>query len=315
MWETSKKLRTVCCHWCSGASERELGFKLQMLGKPQVLRLQIVSNDSQIFFQFHPKIPQLVFLNKNWIFLCRNKEGAIIRWSQVGRWMTGWGQDVAQGITSGAFWGQLTVDVAVGSTGWNSYGERPKQTVRDSPRWQARPATPLPEKGQGQGRDPQALDSFTYLKIFHDFWIISKSICGKCHEYFQVFLQKAHFLRGQRTHVRGKSWRVFSWVGWSHPHSFPILLLGTSPDSSFLVPFLPQVGPWTAPKVTSQEVNALPRQALHHPWTKPVALVSCMKGLGGSFCTWGKKILPQTDSKKAKVCLKEIFAAKRPWLN
>lgn len=151
MWETSKKFRTVCCHWYSEASERELGFRLQMLGKPYVLGLQIVSNDNQIFFQFHPEIAQVLVLNKNWIFLCRNKEGGIIRWSQVGRWMTGWSQVAAQGITSGAFWGQLTVGVAVGSTGWNSCGERPKQTVRHSPRWQARHATLLPEEGQGQG--------------------------------------------------------------------------------------------------------------------------------------------------------------------
>lgn len=142
---------------------------------------------------------------------------------------------------------------------------------------------------KGRVKDPQALDSFTYLKIFHDFWIASKSICGKCHEYFQVCLQKALFLRGQRIHVRGESWRVSLWLGWRDPHSFSSLLLGTSLDSPFLVPFLPQMCPWTAPKVTSQEVNAHPRQALHYPHPKPVALVSCMKVLGESFCTWGKK--------------------------
>ena len=142
---------------------------------------------------------------------------------------------------------------------------------------------------KGRVKDPQALDSFTYLKIFHDFWILSKSICGKCHECFQVCLQKALFLRGQRIHVRGESWRVSLWLGWSHPHSFSSLLLGTSLDSPFLVPFLPQMCPWTAPKVTSQEVNAHPQTSFTSPASQACGSCELHEGPGWNFLHLGEK--------------------------
>lgn len=127
----------------------------------------------------------------------------------------GWKADDALGVRS---WlthlrEQLTVVVGVGSNSFNSCGKRPKQTVRDSPGKEQALLISSPEAGQGQGRDPKTLRSFTHLKTVHDSRSFILEILGSFHECIQVQPQVA-LLREQRTHLRRGSWGVsFQWPG------------------------------------------------------------------------------------------------------
>lgn len=129
----------------------------------------------------------------------------------------GWKADDALGVRS---WlthlrEQLTVTVVVGvgSNFLNSCGKRPKQTVRDSPGKEQALLLSSPEGGQGQGRDPKTLRSFTHLKNSHDFLSFILEISGSFQECIHVQPQVA-LLREQRTHLRGGSWGVsFQWPG------------------------------------------------------------------------------------------------------
>ena len=55
-----------------------------------------------------------------------------------------------------------------------------------------------------------------------------------------------------------------------------------------------------------------PQTSFTSPTNQACGSCELHERLGWIFLHLGEKILPQTDSEKAKVCLREIFAAKRP---
>lgn len=194
---------------------------------------------------------------------------------------------------AGASWGQLTTEGAVGTTVWNCCRKRPELTVRDSPRTGAGPAVYLPQrKGMAKAGTPGTPNGFPYRKDFLDSLCPVFEILGSIQEFLQVCFQKGFILRGQRMHVRGRSWGV----------SFPAVF------QDFF-----QGHPWTIPSSSPSCPGYAPRghsagRPKLLPWC-PWLHASCRKGLG-RFCALGEKnIFSKETLLKAKGWPREILGA------
>lgn len=88
----------------------------------------------------------------------------------------------------------------------NSYGKRPKQTVRTSPGKGAGPEE-VPQRKDRAEEGPKALNSFTHLKNCPDFVSICKML-GSIQECIHIHPQKAFILRGQRILLSWGPWGV-----------------------------------------------------------------------------------------------------------
>lgn len=157
-----------------------------------------------------------------------------------------------------------------------------------------------PEAGQGQGRNDKTLDSFTYLKIFLDFRILSKGICGKCQEFFQVWRPEPCFLRGQSIHVSGERLEsVLPMAGLKSSPQFSKRAFRDIPGQSPPCPLLAPGGSLNCSEGHRPRGECTPQASLMSPTSR--ASCELHEGPGWIFLHLGRKNFPKQALKRQRV--------------